>query len=134
MDPNLYKLYSLNNELLKDNSVWPSGLFTGIIESENGSRFWLLNGLKSRIDGPAVIYSYGTEMYFVDDKRHRIGGPAYINPDGTQMYFEDNKCHRMGGPAVIRPGGAKEYFIYGKRITELEHNLLCDIMKLKGLI
>ena len=81
---------------------------------------------------PKIIF--GSEMYFVDDKRHRIGGPALTSPDGTQMYFEDNKCHRMGGPAVIRPGGAKEYFIYGKRVTELEHNLLCDIMKLKDLI
>jgi hypothetical protein len=62
------------------------------------------------------------------------GGPAIIRVDGTQVYFEHNKHHRIGGPAYIGRDGNKSYWIDGKQVTELEHDLLYSIMKLKGLL
>jgi hypothetical protein len=75
----------------------------------------------------------GTQIYYKNNKRHRIGGPAYISPDGIEMYFEDGRRHRIGGPAIIRADGYEQYWIMGKRVTELEHDLLFVIMKLKSL-
>jgi hypothetical protein len=77
----------------------------------------------------------GTKIYYEDGKRHRIGGAAIIWPDCSQEYYENDKRHRIGGPAYIEYRyGYKQYWIEGKQVTELEHNLLCDLMKLKGLI
>jgi hypothetical protein len=79
--------------------------------------------------------SYGNQIYYKDKKRHRIDGPAFICVDGSQSYWINNKLHRVGGAALIwayhRP---PEYWIDGKQVTELEHDLLYGIMKLKGLI
>ena len=73
------------------------------------------------------------QKWMIDNKLHRIGGVKYIAEDGTQIYHENNKRHRIGGPTAIYSGGDEEYWIDGKQVTELEHDLLYDIMKLKGL-
>jgi hypothetical protein len=78
------KHYSLDNQII----VEPSRLFTGIVECEDGTRYW-----------------------YVDNIRHRIDGPAYIGPDGYE-----------------------EYWVNCKQVTELEHDLLYNMLKLKGLI
>jgi hypothetical protein len=80
------------------------------------------------------IYSDGTHMWRQNNKIHRIDGPAVIRLDGSQEYYEYDKLHRIGGPAFIGYDGTKEYSINGKLVTELEHDLLYGIMKLKGLI
>jgi hypothetical protein len=81
-----------------------------------------------------VIRSDGTQIHYENGKWHRIGGPAYIGFTGTQIYFEHDKRHRIGGPAYIGADGTKEYWIDGNEVTELEHDLLYGIMKLKGLM
>jgi hypothetical protein len=42
------------------------------------------------IDGPAIIWADGTQVYYVNDKIHRIGGPAKIWSDGIQEYWVDD--------------------------------------------
>ena len=81
------KLYSLDNKFIGDHFSWPDG-FTGIVEYEHGTRWWLL----------------------------------------------EEKYHRIDGPAIERHDGHKQWFINDKQVTELECKLLCDIMKLKGLL
>jgi hypothetical protein len=81
-----------------------------------------------------TILPDGTKIYYEDGKRHGIGIAAIIWSDGTQEYSKNNKGHRIGGPAYIGRYGYKQYWIEGKHVTELEHDLLYKIMKLKGLI
>lgn len=67
----------------------------------------------------------GTIFYFKGrtDKLHRLDGPAVIWADGTQMYYVDGKRHRTDGPAVIWANGTQEYYVDGKRLTPEEFAL-----------
>jgi hypothetical protein len=72
--------------------------------------------------------------YWEGKKLHRVGGPAVIRSDGSQVYYEYDKIHRIGGPAYIGIDGIIEYYINGKQVTKLEHDLLCDFLKLKHIL
>jgi len=105
-----YKLYSVDNSFIEETSLFPTD-FTGIVHYFNGSKRWLKNGLLHRIDGPAIDFLDGYKEWWIDGRPHRMDGPAFENTDGT-----------------------KYWYFNGKEITEIEHKLLCDIMKLKGLL
>lgn len=57
-----------------------------------------------------------------------------INAMGTKQWYFNDRLHRLDGPAIEGFSGGKEWFIYGKQVTEEQHTLLVDIMKLKGLL
>ena len=61
---------------------------------------------------------------------------TYKDDLGLTKHFSNGVLHRIGGPAVEwqEPNLQKGWYIHGKRVTELEHKLLCDLMKLKGLL
>jgi hypothetical protein len=40
--------------------------FTGIVESSNGDKQWLVNGLPHRVEGPAIEYANGTKNWFLN--------------------------------------------------------------------
>jgi hypothetical protein len=46
---------------------------------EYGTKFWRLNGLLHREDGPAVEWPDGDKDWYVNGKRHRVDGPAIIH-------------------------------------------------------
>jgi len=59
--------------------------------------------------------------------------------DGSKSWWVDGKLHRLDGPAIERledhtGPGHKEWWVNGQHVMEVEHNLLRDMMKLKGLI
>lgn len=57
------------NMLLSEDSICSIDSF--------GNKFWYNNnGLLHRVDGPAVEYSDGTELWFMNGLRHRTDGPA----------------------------------------------------------
>ena len=58
----------------------------------------------------------------------------HVSDIGTKFYRLNSKRHRLDGPAIERLDGQHEWFINGKQVTELEHKLLVDTMKLKGLL
>lgn len=60
-------------------------------------------------DGPAVIYSDGTQQWWLNNELHREDGPAVILPDGTQEWWLNDKVHREDGPAIIYPDGSYEW-------------------------
>ena len=62
---------------------------------------------------PALVYSDGTMMYYLNGKLHNTNGPAAIYPDGTMMYYLNNKLHNTNGPAAIYPDGSVMYYING---------------------
>ena len=106
----IYKLYSLDNNFIEESESLPNN-FTGIICYSNGTKRWLKNGLLHRIDGPAIDLLDGYKEWYVDGKQHRIDGPACEYSDGS-----------------------KYWWVNDKQVTELQCKLLCDMMKLKGLL
>ena len=45
---------------------------------------------------------------------HRLDGPAVVFADGSEMWFKDGLIHRVDGPAMIDIDGAIMYYLYGK--------------------
>ena len=80
--------------------------------------------------GPAYIYSDGTEQYYHSGMLHRPwqAGPAVINSDGTMEYFDYGKRHRPAeqGPAVVTRG-LGEYWENGVKLG------LLDLLK-RGIV
>ena len=70
-----------------------------VIVSDNGDRYWWLNGKLHREDGPACEYAGGTRCWYLNGKRHREDGPA---------------CEYTSG--------AREWFLNGVQYTEEEFN------------
>jgi len=61
----------------------------------------------------------GSKEWLLDGKRHRIDGPAVEYADGTKVWYQDGKRHRVDGPAVEWDnGGCKSWWLDGKQLTE----------------
>lgn len=63
---------------------------------------------------PAVISAKGYKAWYVNGLRHRINGPA-IEFDDFKCWYEDGKCHRVDGPAVEFSDGTKQWWVNGVR-------------------
>jgi predicted hydrolase (HD superfamily) len=50
-----------------------------MIEREDGTREWWIDGKLHRTDGPARIWKNGTEEWWFEGMLHRLDGPAVIN-------------------------------------------------------
>ena len=50
--------------------------------------------------GPAIINSIIKEWY-IQGMRHRIDGPAVIRVNGTNEWWQFGKQHRTDGPAIV---------------------------------
>ena len=55
--------------------------------NELGTKFWLLNDLLHREDGPAVEQANGTKEWWLNGKLHRTDGPAIEWPNGTKDWY-----------------------------------------------
>ena len=86
------------------------------IDDDGNKRWFNSEGQRHRLDGPAEIYSNGTQWYYQNGNLHNENGPAVIYPSGTQHYCQNNQRHRLDGPAVIRINGEEEYWEYDKFI------------------
>ena len=64
-----------------------------------------------------IVWNNGDTEYRLNGKTHRIGGPALIVNEKTR-----------------RPRKVHYYFYCGKEVTKEQHDLLYNIMKLKGLL
>jgi hypothetical protein len=71
-----------------------------------------------RLDGPAIEWSNGSKLWFVNGKRHRLDGPAVEWSDGSKSWWVDDKLHRLDGPAVEYPSGRNAWYVDGKYLTE----------------
>ena len=38
--------------------------------SNNGTQYWMKSGMYHRTDGPAIIYTYGAQSWFIDDIKY----------------------------------------------------------------
>jgi len=62
-----------------------------MIIDEYGDKYWYLNGLYHREDGPAIEYANGDKYWYLNDKIHRINGPAIEYSNGDKYWFLNDK-------------------------------------------
>jgi len=58
----------------------------------------------------------GTHYWFQNGLRHRVDGPALTHPDGTQYWYQNGRLHRTDGPAVTYSDGDQYWYQNGRRI------------------
>ena len=56
-----------------------------------GTKRWLLNGEKHRVDGPAIEYTDGSKTWYLNNKLHRVDGPAVEWKDGSKGWYLNDK-------------------------------------------
>ena len=110
----IFKFYTLDGEFVKETEMRYTKLhnFSGIKEYPSGTKEWFINGIRHRDDD----------------------NPAIVSIDGHKEWWINMKRHRIGGPAVIHSNGLKFWYINNIECSEEEHNLLFDMMKVKGLV
>ena len=59
---------------------------------DGGNRFWYMNGVRHREDGPAFEYANGDKIWYFNGKLHREDGPAveYVNGD-IEWYLNEEE-------------------------------------------
>ena len=88
--------------------------YTGILEYDNGTKYWYLNNKLHRVDGPAVEFVNGDKTWWLNGKRHRVDGPAV-------EYIESE--YKI-----------TEYWINGEEVTKEAQEVLYAMYKLKGML
>ena len=58
--------------------------------NEDGTLLWLVDNIRHRIDGPAVIYANGDQYWYANGMKHRIDGPAVIYPEDNEYFWNVN--------------------------------------------
>ena len=56
-----------------------------------------------------------TKIYYVNGIKHRLDGPA-IEVDGYKAWYVNGQRHRLDGPAVEDIDGHKEFWLFGHRV------------------
>ena len=57
------------------------------VQVDDNSTSWYLDGVRHRVDGPAVEYANGTKWWLQNGQRHRADGPALEYTDGTKFWY-----------------------------------------------
>tara|TARA_R110000868_G_scaffold75946_3_gene218791 strand:+ start:11692 stop:12021 length:330 start_codon:yes stop_codon:yes gene_type:complete len=86
-----------------------------------GSKYWTLNGLFHREDGPAIERFNGTKLWYLHGNLHREDGPACEYSDGSKAWYLNGLCHREDGPAVECSNGDK-YWYYQSKFIDCKNN------------
>lgn len=77
---------------------------------------WRLpNGVVSRKNGPAVIWTHGDHAWYKNGKKHREDGPAHFYVTNLQRneWYKNGVLHREEGPAIKWSNGDEEWFKNG---------------------
>ena len=90
-----------------------------------GNKEWRnVDGVVHREDGPAIILSSGSTLYYRDGKLHRLDGPAVELANGSKSWYLNGKLHREDGPAIEWANGSKEWYLNDKWYTEEEYVMI----------
>ena len=80
------------------------------------------NGKRHRLNGPAIEYSNGDQLWFKNGLQHRIDGPA-VKLEDMEVWYREGKRHRENGPAYIVYLDGEEiekmYYLDGSHFTDL---------------
>jgi hypothetical protein len=56
-------------------------------ECADGTKYWYLNGILHRTDGPAIEDSDGSKYWYLNGERHRTDGPAVEWSNGSKEWW-----------------------------------------------
>jgi hypothetical protein len=75
-------------------------------------------------------------MWFKDGLIHRDDGPALLLSDGTEVWYRNGKIYRDSGlPAIVCSDGTREYYRRGKKIrVENEQGVIWEKPRAKSKI
>jgi len=71
-----------------DEEISPEGQIE-VVERANGTKWWYLNGVRHRDDGPAIEKLNGEKHWMRYDKFHREDGPAREWANGDKEWWID---------------------------------------------
>jgi hypothetical protein len=72
------------------------------------------------------VNKFGDKRYYNSKgRKHRVDGPAVEYTDGTKIWYLNGRLHRIDGPAGVWSDGDKFWFLKGRRYTKSCHNRLC---------
>jgi hypothetical protein len=90
--------------------------------------------LVHREDGPAIIWSDGSEDWICEGKYHRKRGPAVKRKNGHKEWWHNGVPHRKGGPAIEWRYGDKSWWLNGKEYNEKEYWNVMNLKKKKRVL
>ena len=96
----------------------------------NGTKYWYLNGVLHREDGPAIENVDGGKAWYLNGLLHRGDGPAVERTDGDKEWYLNGERYREDGPAVEWADGTKKWYSNGKELTEEEFNAKTQVKEL----
>lgn len=88
------------------------------------AREWRTDGLRHRLDGPAMVWADGCHEWWIAGRLHREDAPALIHPNGTQQWWRDGFLHRLDGPAITWPNGTQEFWVEGEKVNPDDPELM----------
>ena len=94
-----------------------------VIEDDNGTKEWFLNGLHHRDnDKPAIEWIDGSKHWYKNGLRHRDNDkPAIeysVDNYCTKEWWLNGKLHRDNSHAIEYANGTKAWVINGVQLTE----------------
>jgi len=93
------------------------------------------NEIPKNYTGIVNINNGNLIVHYQNGKIHREGLPAFIATIVEQEgYFNNGLRHRIGGPALLSGSNGAIYYVYGQQVTKEAHDLLYNLMTLKGMI
>ena len=76
-----------------------------------GDKYYCVNNVLHREDGPAIEYSNGGKQWYKNGQCHREDGPAIEHPNGVKKWYKNGKLHRENGPACDYADAGKEWYL-----------------------
>ncbi len=123
----IINIFKKNNYVYKDKKLHNEN-GPAIVYKDGGEEWWF-NGVRHRLDGPAVIGVDGKSCeWYINGERHRDDDPAillYTNGNYDEYYYFKGKKHNLKGPAVSEwNSGHKEWWVLGFDLSKNEFDLL----------
>ena len=88
------------------------------VEYSNGDKLWYINDKFHREDGPAIDHTDGDKYWYLNGNLHREDGPALEYSNGNKYWYINDHLHREDGPALELVNGDKSWWLDGKEVTE----------------
>jgi hypothetical protein len=85
--------------------------------NRRGDKYWILNEVYHREDGPAVEWIDGGKEWLINGEYHREDGPAIETSSGSKEWYINGELHRIDGPAAEYYYGQRAWFLKGKEYT-----------------
>ena len=76
----------------------------------------------SYITYKVTVFDGGGKYWRLNDVLHREDGPAIEYFSGGKMWYLNGELHREDGPAIDLSNGTKEWHLNGEEYTEEEFN------------